>query len=77
MTDQDHKDLLEVLRNHKGYAIISGYESKLYDDILHGWHKKETVSRTQTGEKKKEVLWMNFEPEGQQISMFEVPGVMP
>lgn len=76
MTDQDHKDLLEVLRNHKGYAIISGYESKLYDDILHGWHKKETVSRTQSGEKKKEVLWMNFEPEGQQISMFEVPGVM-
>lgn len=77
MTDQDHKDLLEVLRNHKGYAIISGYETELYDDILHGWHKKETVSRTQSGEKKKEVLWMNFEPEGQQISMFELPGVMP
>lgn len=76
MTDQDHKDLLEVLRNHKGYAIISGYESDLYDDILQGWHKKETISRTQSGEKKKEVLWMNFEPE-EQISMFEVPGVMP
>lgn len=71
MTDQDHKDLLEVLRNHKGYAIISGYESKLYDDILHGWHKKETVSRTQSGEKKKEVLWMNFEPEWQQMSIFD------
>ncbi|MFQ7249127.1 MAG: DNA adenine methylase, partial [Ruminococcus sp.] len=77
MTDQDHKDLLEVLRNHKGYVIISGYQSELYDDILHGWHKKETISRTQSGEKKKEILWMNFEPEGQQISMFEVPGVMP
>lgn len=62
MTDEDHKNLLEVLRDHKGAAIISGYESELYTDMLQGWHREETFCYTQVQSKKKEILWMNFEP---------------
>lgn len=65
MTDDDHMELLETLRAHAGPVIISGYESSLYDEGLHGWYKAMKTSMTQTTAKRKEILWMNFEPEEQ------------
>ena len=62
MTDRDHEELLETLKAHKGPVILSGYHSKLYDDILRDWHVEEHDSRNQKNREKKEVLWMNFEP---------------
>lgn len=69
MEDKDHIDLLEVLRGHKGKVLISGYDSKLYRDMLQGWHREENYCYTQSGSSRKEVLWMNFEPEGQQMRL--------
>lgn len=66
MTEADHRELLETLRAHKGPVLLSGYDSKLYNDMLQGWHREETISRTQTAAQRREVLWMNFEPAGQQ-----------
>jgi DNA adenine methylase len=42
MTDEDHIALSEVLQKVKGYAIISGYLSELYDDLYtrRGWAVK-------------------------------------
>ena len=68
MEESNHIDLLEVLKNHKGTVIISGYENSLYNDILHNWHKEYRRSRTQTGKHVTEVLWMNFIP-NKQIEM--------
>ena len=65
MTDREHEELLDALKAHKGPAIISGYDSELYREYLKHWHREEAYSRTQAGEKKKEILWMNFEPEKQ------------
>ena len=65
MTDREHEELLDSLKAHKGPAIISGYDSELYREYLKHWHREEAYSRTQAGEKKKEILWMNFEPEKQ------------
>lgn len=65
MSDIDHKNLLDVLLNHKGPVIISGYETKLYNDVLKGWHKENTVSYSQVCSKKIEKVWMNFKPSGQ------------
>ena len=62
MTDAEHRDLLDVLRAHRGPVILSGYESKMYDDELRGWHKDTASAMAQTATKRKEVLWMNFEP---------------
>lgn len=73
MTDQDHIDLLEALKQHKGPALISGYETDLYNDMLKGWNKAETFCYSQVQTKKKEILWMNFEPE-KQMSIFDVMG---
>lgn len=67
MDDQDHEELLDVLIAHKGPVLLSGYDSPLYIDRLRGWHREEAVSYSQIAAKKTEVLWMNFEPEGQQV----------
>ena len=51
-----------MLKVHKGPAIVSGYDSELYREALKSWHKEENFSRSQRGNKTKEILWMNFEP---------------
>lgn len=69
MTDDDHVELLEALKAHKGPAIISGYDSDLYNQELKGWYKDGRTSFTQTASRRKEIIWMNFEPVGQ-MDMF-------
>lgn len=71
MDNNSHEELLDMVLKHKGYVIISGYESGLYDSMLSGWNKAETISRTQSGTKKKEILWMNYEPPMRQMRVEE------
>ncbi len=65
MTDADHRDLLDALKSHKGPVLLSGYESQLYNDALKGWYRDEVAAYAQTAKKRREILWMNFEPFGQ------------
>ena len=69
MSDQDHVELLETLKIHRGPVLISGYDTDLYNDMLSDWHKEETETHNQVGSRKQEILWMNFEPEGQQMRL--------
>ena len=71
MTEDDHKNLLYQLKKHKGPALISGYESELYNSLLKDWHKENKMNYSQAGSKKQEVLWMNFEPPAQ-LSIFDL-----
>ncbi len=70
MDNAAHADLLETLLAHEGSVLLSGYDNALYNDRLRGWHREEIMSYTQIRTKKKEVLWMNFEPGGQ-MGLFE------
>lgn len=72
MSDADHEKLLDTLLNHKGPALISGYDTPMYNALLKDWHREETVSITQSGTRKREILWMNFEPKQQQMSIFDM-----
>ena len=65
MDNQHQHDLIDVLQAHKGPVLLSGYDSDLYNDRLSDWHREETTCYSQIASKKKEVLWMNFEPAGQ------------
>ena len=69
MDDKDHTDLLDVLREHKGYVIISGYDTELYNSMLSGWYKNETIAYSQVCSKKREILWMNYEPPQKQLTL--------
>lgn len=62
MEDKDHIKLLDALLLHNGPVLISGYDSSLYKNKLQGWHRAETTCYSQVCSKKREVLWMNFEP---------------
>ncbi|MBP1045286.1 DNA adenine methylase [Enterococcus sp. BWM-S5] len=66
---QQHEELLDALLKFKGPAIVSGYESDLYNEALQDWWQiKKSVKVGITTAKKSdrtEVLWMNYEPSGQ------------
>lgn len=64
MTEQDHVDLLDALKQHKGSVILSGYPSEMYDRELTGWSRITRKSYNQNAEQRTEVLWCNFETPG-------------
>lgn len=68
MDDKAQDDLLDVLLGHKGKVLLSGYDNDLYNDRLRGWHREENISYSQVVSRKKEVLWMNFEPDNVQMT---------
>lgn len=72
MSEQDHVELIEVLLEHPGPVVLSGYHSDLYEQLLRGWHK-ETIngSAEYYGKSREEILWMNYEPPVRQFSMFD------
>ena len=69
MTDDDHLQLLDTLKRHKGPVLISGYQSSMYDAELQGWHQETVITTDQLSRPRKEVLWMNFEPM-EQMTLF-------
>lgn len=73
MDDAEHAELLEALKAHRGPVLISGYDSDLYNKALEGWTRKEISVLAQTATKRREVLWMNTEPEYQQMQLFTDP----
>lgn len=76
MEDIEQNDLLDVLLVHKGPVLLSGYDNDLYNDRLKGWHREETICYSQVCSKKKEILWMNFEP-ARQMNLFNLTEVIP
>jgi DNA adenine methylase len=65
MTEADHRQLLDVLRQCQGKVMLSGYPSALYDTALAGWsrHAFDLPNNAAGGEEKRrmtEVVWCNF-----------------
>lgn len=58
MSEQDHVELSELLHNHKGPVVISGYRSRLYEKLYKGWTCKEFTSRNVSNKKSIEVIWI-------------------
>lgn len=71
MTEQDHVELLDALKQHKGTVILSGYPSELYDRELAGWSMIARKSYNQNADQRTEVLWCNFEVP----SLFQMEGI--
>lgn len=71
MTDQDHSELLDVLDQHPGPVLLSGYAHPLYDERLPHWHRETRTAKAEAGAIREEVLWINPVAAGQvgQITM--------
>lgn len=61
MDGQDHLDLLDALKQHRGPVILSGYPSEMYDRELKDWSRITRKSYNQNADRRTEVLWCNFE----------------
>lgn len=59
-TQQDHIELLELLRRLPCHIILSGYPSSLYDANLSEWNSIELQSMSNGGART-EKLWYNYE----------------
>ena len=60
--EQDHVELLELLKGLPCAVILSGYPSRLYDERLGGWRTLELQVMNQGGVRT-EKLWFNFTPD--------------
>ena len=60
MNEQDHAQLLDALKQHRGSVILSGYPSEMYDRELSGWSRIATKAYNQNADRRTEVLWCNF-----------------
>ena len=65
MTDGEHMELLQALKEHPGKVMISGYESDLYNQELSGWKKIHKTTQAEAGIKRVETIWMNYNQPGQ------------
>jgi DNA adenine methylase len=58
MTDQDHRDLLDVLRGIKGKVVLSGYAHPIYDRALKDWGRIEMSTYADGARPRVEVVWL-------------------
>lgn len=66
MTNADHEQLIDVLKQCKGKVILCGYEHPIYKEL--NWKKviKSVAASGQAGsEKREEILWINPQAEKQ------------
>lgn len=65
MTDKQHQELANILKNVKGKVALSGYNGKLMNELYGDWQKIEGKEKLVHSVKtmRKEVLWINYELE--------------
>lgn len=63
LSDNQHRELADVLRNVKGKVALSGYHCDLMDELYHDWVSIEAPEKYCHSVKtlRREVLWVNFE----------------
>lgn len=60
MTDDQHVELLTMLKGLDCLVAVSGYWSDLYGELLHGWRYETFSAQTRSGKPATEYLWMNY-----------------
>jgi hypothetical protein len=61
LTDDEHRELLEILKQVPAFVILSGYRNEIYDTTLAGWWSMDFQAMTRGGVRT-ETVWCNFEP---------------
>lgn len=59
MTDQQHRELAEVLASLRGAVVVSGYRCPLYDEIFEGWQRVDAAAHADGARDRVESLWMS------------------
>jgi DNA adenine methylase len=72
MSNDDHKQLLELINGLKANVLISGYDNELYGSYLGKWNKSLNISVDEAGNKRTECLWFNYN--SRQFDLFNEGG---
>lgn len=67
-TEDEHRELAEVLRGVSGHVVISGYPSELYDELYSGWTRLERGAFADGASPRREVLWIS--PGSERLELF-------
>ena len=59
MTDEDHREMADVVNAIRGMAVISGYDSELYNEIFSNWSKVNRKAFADGAVERVECLWIN------------------
>ena len=59
LSDEQHIELLTLIKQSEAYIMLSGYDNDLYNFHLKGW-KKEQKTVSSEKEKRIETVWMNY-----------------
>lgn len=61
MTDADHAELADVVRELTGYVVVSGYACGLYAALYedHGWQRVDRATYADGAKKRIESLWLS------------------
>lgn len=59
MSDADHATLADQLRKLRGMVVLSGYRSKMYDDLYHDWPRVDKAARGDGAVERVESLWLS------------------
>lgn len=59
MTDDQHRELAEVLHSLHGAVVLSGYHSDLYDGFYSDWPRVERNAHADGAKPRIEVLWFS------------------
>lgn len=73
MSQKEHENLLTILDSFNFNVMISGYDSKLYNDFLSDWRKETFTTSNRAGQKTTECVWLNF-PEPLQLHDYRFLG---
>ena len=65
MTPEQHEELLDLVLGVKGYVMLSGYRSKLYDTKLKGWNREDinvdnSMASGPQKDRRIESIYMNY-----------------
>lgn len=71
LDEEYHKRLLEAIRKSRAHILISGYDSHLYREALAGWGWDCAVSRLTSTGQATEMLWYNFQPPCEQMTIWQ------
>lgn len=59
MSDDQHRELAQLLRSLQGMVVLSGYQSPLYADLYAGWLRLDHRSHADGARPRVESLWFN------------------
>ena len=61
-TEREHIELASLLMASGAGVMVSGYDSPLYRRLFKGWRRIEIPTIVRSGERRIEIVWMNFPP---------------